>query len=292
MQDNNWNQSYQQNQQPNYGQPIPPYGYREPERKGFAIASLVLGILSLVLCCIYGGFLGILGLIFGIISLAKKESKMGMAIAGIITSAFGLIYGILMVMATVMTIQYGMTEIDEEDLLHLVEEMYGIESVEENAVAEPETTEEMGEQGEDVALSEEDPFAGKSFVLGDNSVIYFDVDGSFVWYQDDANHDDNYFVGTYDAYRAELAESYIVTYLGEYGVTEEELTGFYDRNENSELYTEENFTCLVLHNESAICGGEEQITEPYDTNYMGFYMDGYYDAANMAGGEYAAFTMR
>ena len=34
MQENNWNQQYQ-----------PPYGQQGPEQKGFAIASLVLGIL-------------------------------------------------------------------------------------------------------------------------------------------------------------------------------------------------------------------------------------------------------
>ena len=43
MQENNWNQQYQ-----------PPYGQQGSERKGFAIASLVLGILSIVLCCMYG----------------------------------------------------------------------------------------------------------------------------------------------------------------------------------------------------------------------------------------------
>lgn len=291
MQENNWNQSYNQNQQQNYGQPIPPYGYREPERKGFAIASLVLGILSLVLCCVYGGFLGILGLIFGILSLAKKESKMGMAIAGIITSAFGLIYGILMVMATVMTVRYGLANVDEEMYLKLIQEMYGIEDTEEETVAETEIIEDT-KPDDTESLPEEDPFAGKSFAMGDESVIYFEEDGNFVWYRDDANHDDYYYTGTYDCYRAEFAESYIVTYLGEYGVTEEELADLYERNEDSELYSEENFTCLVLHNVSAIVEGEEKVTEPYDTNYMGFYLDGYYDAANMASGEYATFTAR
>ena len=29
-----------------------------------------------------------------------------------------------------------------------------------------------------------------------------------------------------------------------------------------------------------------------DTYYMGFYQDGYYDAANMDTGNYAQFTMR
>lgn len=277
MEENNWNQSYQQN---------------EPERKGFAIASLVLGIISLVLCCVYGGFLGIPGLIFGIVSLVKKESRMGMAIAGIITSSLGLVYGILMVMATVLMVQYGIEGFNEEMVSQLVEEMYGMESGEEELIVETETTEEPETAEGAGDVSEEDPFAGKSFVMGDESVIYFEADGTFVWYQDDEDHEDDYFVGTYDCYRAEFAQSYIVTYLGEYGVTEEELADLYERNEDSDLYTDDNFTCLVLHNESAISDGEEQITEPYDTNYMGFYMDGYYDAANMASGQYATFTAR
>ncbi len=269
MQENNWNESY-----------------------GFAIASLVLGILSLVLCCVYGGFLGIPGLIFGIVSLVRKESKMEMAIAGIITSSIGFIYGILMIMATVMTIHYGIQGFDEEALAKMAEELYGIEIAEPERISEAEAAVETEETESVTNVSEEDPFAGSAFVLGDASVIYFETDGSFVWYQDDENHDDNYFVGTYDVYRAEFAESYIVTYLGEYGVTEDELAALYERNEDSELYNDENFTCLVLHNESGICDGEEQITEPYDTNYMGFYMDGYYDAANMASGQYAEFTVR
>ena len=154
MEQDNWNQQYQQ--------PIPPYGYREPEHKGFAIASLVLGILSIVLCCIYGGFLGILGLIFGIVSLAKKESKMGMAIAGIITSALGLIYAIMMVMATVMTIKYGISEMDEETLFRMAEQMYGIESVEPENDLESESTEDtIGDNHTDF---EENPFEEKTFV--------------------------------------------------------------------------------------------------------------------------------
>lgn len=312
MSENNWNEQnqqesfdenlYQQNpyngnsyngnpyQQPNGGQQTPPpypYGYKPPERKGFAIASLVLGILSLLLCCVYGGFLGILGLVFGILSLVKKESKMGMAIAGIITSAFGIVYGICWIIASVMTVQYGTENFDkayyEEFYSQLEDDLYGTGNS--AGADEKDIDTEVAEDA-----SEDEPFAGKSFELGDESVIYFAKDGTFLWYQDDGNHEDNYYVGTYDFYQAELAEAYIVTYLGEYGVTEDELEEFYQHNEENELYSEENFTCLVLHNESLISGGEEQITVPYDTNYMGFYMDGNYDAANMASGEYVLFT--
>ena len=69
----------------------------QPLRQGLAIASMVLGILSIILCCVFGGVLALPGLILGIISLATKRDGSGMAIAGIITSIFGLLLGILMV---------------------------------------------------------------------------------------------------------------------------------------------------------------------------------------------------
>lgn len=282
MQENDWNQ--------NYGGPIPPYGYPKPPRRGFAIASLVLGILSLVLCCMYGGFLGIPGLILGIVSLVKKEDGMGMAIAGMITSFFGLIYGILMVMATVMTFRYGIMNMDEETLWNLAENIYGMEQAQENGVDGTELPDT--EQKTDRMDLHADAFAGKAFVLEDASVIYFEPDGAFTWYDDDAAHADAYYAGTYELYQAEFADAYLMTYIGEYGVTEEELADLYREKDGGALYDEENFTCLVLHNVSRICDGEETLVEPYDTNYMGFYADGYYDAVNMESGKDAVFSAR
>ena len=68
-----------------------------PLRQGFAIASMILGILSIVLCCIMGCILALPGIILGIISLATKRDGTGMAIAGIITSALGIVLGICMI---------------------------------------------------------------------------------------------------------------------------------------------------------------------------------------------------
>lgn len=60
---------------------------------GLAIASMVLGICSIVFCCL--GYIAIViaivGLILGIVSLKGQRAGRGMAIAGIITSAIGLI---------------------------------------------------------------------------------------------------------------------------------------------------------------------------------------------------------
>lgn len=62
---------------------------------GFAIASLVLGILSLCgsvsLWC--GGILSVVGIVLGALGLSSKGK--GMAIAGIILSALGLIVAII-----------------------------------------------------------------------------------------------------------------------------------------------------------------------------------------------------
>lgn len=61
---------------------------------GIQVASLVLGILSICLCCCYGLpslIMGIIGLVCGI--KGNKESKNGVGTAGIICSVIGIIFG-------------------------------------------------------------------------------------------------------------------------------------------------------------------------------------------------------
>lgn len=70
--------------------------YEQPSGKGFAIASLVLGIVSVCTCC--GGLLpSALGLIFGIISKSKQSENNGMAIAGIILSSIGIVISLIFI---------------------------------------------------------------------------------------------------------------------------------------------------------------------------------------------------
>lgn len=71
-------------------------GYRDPENKtsGKAVASLVLGILSIV--CVFFGYGAILGLIFGIIGTvlgakARKEAQTGIATAGFVCGIVGTV---------------------------------------------------------------------------------------------------------------------------------------------------------------------------------------------------------
>lgn len=85
----------QANQQYSYGQqyynPYQQPGSGKKQGQGFGIASLVLGIISLVLfCTCINFFLGLLALIFGIIQIVRYEKK-GLAIGGIVTSAISFV---------------------------------------------------------------------------------------------------------------------------------------------------------------------------------------------------------
>lgn len=80
---------------------VPGYNGIEPEPmkkegRGLEIATLVFGILALVICCC-NGFFGLIGLIIGIIAIAKGK-RSGMSIAGLICSVIGLITAVGMLM--------------------------------------------------------------------------------------------------------------------------------------------------------------------------------------------------
>lgn len=93
----------------NMGQPYMPDGYAQQESKGLAIASMVLGIVSLVVgCCL--SFLGIptaiAGLVTGIISLVKKKGGKGFAIAGVIMSAIAIVFIVIILIVTLSSDTY------------------------------------------------------------------------------------------------------------------------------------------------------------------------------------------
>lgn len=75
-----------------------PYDMQDqPKRSsGLAIASMVCGILSVVICCgmWISWILSVVAIILGAVSLSKRQGGRGMAIAGIITAVFGLLLSI------------------------------------------------------------------------------------------------------------------------------------------------------------------------------------------------------
>jgi hypothetical protein len=65
-------------------------------KRGLAIASMVLGIIGLVLACLsIGLFPAIIGLALGIVSLATHRGGHGMAIAGVVTSAIAVAIAVI-----------------------------------------------------------------------------------------------------------------------------------------------------------------------------------------------------
>ena len=92
----------QDNGSQSYGT-IPPYQdpYRNgtpEEPSGFAIASLVLGIISLLISCLGINIVtGILAIIFGAIHLVKYRSRRGMAVTGLILGIVSIVIFIALV---------------------------------------------------------------------------------------------------------------------------------------------------------------------------------------------------
>lgn len=91
---------------------------------GFSIASLVLGILSIVCCCAWyiSGIFGILGLVFSIIVLVKKKPGKGMAIAGLICSAIGIIMAVILLIM-VFVVGTSMTADDYSKIIDQINSM-------------------------------------------------------------------------------------------------------------------------------------------------------------------------
>ncbi|MDE6850959.1 MAG: hypothetical protein K2J67_00510 [Lachnospiraceae bacterium] len=119
-QNNNGYYNQPQNSNPNYYNSQPGDGFQqtkdsfnsvnnqgyqnyvpEPEEgPGYAIAGMVCGILSIVLCCCQyyiSGALAVIGMIFSIIVLKGRKPGKGMAIAGVVCSAIGIIIALFLI---------------------------------------------------------------------------------------------------------------------------------------------------------------------------------------------------
>ena len=75
----------------------------QKDKKGFSIAALVLGVVAIVLSCVWYISItcAILAIVFGTIGL--KSSKKGMSIAGIITGISGIIISIFIIFMIIIS---------------------------------------------------------------------------------------------------------------------------------------------------------------------------------------------
>ena len=88
----------QPNMEPVYTAP------QQPEKTGLAVASLVLGIISVVISCMgVNIILAVIAIILGAVYLSKKQAaRRGMAIAGLVLGIVSIaIFILLVVLATV-----------------------------------------------------------------------------------------------------------------------------------------------------------------------------------------------
>ncbi len=85
-----------------YAQGGQPYAYQAVMQgtRGFSVASLVLGIISIVCCCAWyvGLILGILAIVFSVVSRKKNGYFDGLAIAGLVLGIFGTVICALLMM--------------------------------------------------------------------------------------------------------------------------------------------------------------------------------------------------
>ncbi len=97
--------------QPAYGSPAAPGAYPPPRgNNGLAIASLICGIAALLSACFWGtgALFGIAAIITGV--MARKRVKLGqlgqggLAIAGIITGAIGIVVAVVFLIITLFVL--------------------------------------------------------------------------------------------------------------------------------------------------------------------------------------------
>ena len=237
---------------------------------GLCIAGFVISLVS-ILCFGFSSIISLILSIVGYVGASKKNQKgKGFAVAGIVISIVMIVF-----FAFVMMLYF---------LGDYMEDYSGSSS---SRIEEEEDGEiDYSDMNISRLIKNEDWVEVDS-----DSFLVFDNSRTFHYYREYDNQDGDYYTGTYEIYVGEDAMEYITEDLEEYGVTEEEINDFIDRNEE---YTLDNLICIVLYNESCIVDGEETFDHTVMTPYFGYYLvegDAVgLDIANMNAAEYYMFV--
>lgn len=88
---------------------------KPPGTLGFAIASMVCGISSLLLCCLGIALpLAALGILFALLSHRKGHYLSGFSITGIVTGCSGMVLGIIYLVLVIFMYQFEESQPIEE----------------------------------------------------------------------------------------------------------------------------------------------------------------------------------
>lgn len=234
--------------------------YELNESTTFSRASLILGILAIILCCCFGWALGTLGIIFGSMGIIKEPRGVKIAIAGIIISLISVIPSAIFTPITCVNIRDNIFE------------------------------DEYKEYKED---DDDEHLWGTQGRCKDNSVMYFNTDSTFEWLLEEGDYE-NIKSGTFELKFGDSALSWLVDEHPEYGITQEELEELWKMNNSgdviSDLYTRENLTVLILNVEVAKVDGVQQNTETYTVYYSGHSNKNGFDGANLNTFNYITIT--
>lgn len=117
--DSNSSAYYTSSQPQYYSSPEYNSGNQGGGNIGFAIASLVCGIISLLCCCmtLFSAVLAVAAVVLGVITLCFKYDGKGLAIAGIITGGIGLV---IVIFAMILSGTTSYNELVNE----LIDELY------------------------------------------------------------------------------------------------------------------------------------------------------------------------
>lgn len=98
-------------------------GNEEKKSAAFSVASLVLGILSLVCCCLFpvAGVCAVLAIVFAFISRSRLGQLDGMSIAGLVCGIIGLAIVAYLIYTTLTA--PGMSDAEMEEFMRQYMEM-------------------------------------------------------------------------------------------------------------------------------------------------------------------------
>ena len=103
--------------------------YNEPninKPSGFAIASLICGIASIVACCtgFFSIIFGALGVLFAILTRRRGQSMSTMSLAGLVLSGFGLALGLFLTVYAFIIVFTDPNYMEQLDMTF--QQMYGM----------------------------------------------------------------------------------------------------------------------------------------------------------------------
>lgn len=181
--------------------PAPPVPV-QPQKKGFAVTALVLGIVAILgswipFLSIGSILIGLVGLIFGVIALIKavKGTAGGkaMAIVGSALSALAIIFGIVSTSAGVLAVDEAVNELNEEIAAStepVAEATDGATTEEATAEESEEATAEETETDAGAEGTRDNPFPAGSVIGTDEIEVSF---GDANWDANDIVADENQF---------------------------------------------------------------------------------------------------